>query len=125
MTLAQRQRPYKALTYIHLPFIEKDYKPGDPVEIQDLLDAQQTDEDIENLTDNGSLGEEGDDIHPSHIIPDPTMPTIEKVVADAQRLVAQLEEAGEEVPGDLRAVAEMDYHHAVSGDVGRSGESVG
>lgn len=123
MTLAQRQRPYKALTYIHLPFIEKDFAPGDSIEIDDLLEAKQTDEDIENLVTHGSLGDEGDEIHPDHIIPDPTMPTIQKTVADAQRLVAELEEAGEEVPAALRAVAELDYTHAVSGDEGKSGEA--
>lgn len=123
MTLSQRQRPYKALTYLHLPFIEVDKAPGDEVSVQELLDAKQTDEDIENLTSNGSLGDEGDDIHPSHIIPDPTMPTIARVISDAQRLVAQMEEAGEEVPDDLRAVAELDYNHAVSGDEGKSGDS--
>lgn len=122
MTLAQRQRSYKALTYIHLPFIEKDYAPGDSVEIGDLIDAKQTDEDVENLVGNGSLGEEGDDIHPSHIIPDPSMPTIGSVVANAQKLVAQLEENGEEVPADLRAVAEMDYQHVMSGDAGAAGD---
>jgi hypothetical protein len=125
VTLAQRQRPYKALTYIHLPVVEKDYAPGDMIEIDDLVAAGQTDEDIENLTEYGSLGEEHDDIHPSHIIPDPTMPTIAKVVEDAKRLVAQLEDAGEEVPDDVRAVAELDYNHATSGDEGKSGESSG
>lgn len=124
MGLAQRQKPYKALTFIHLPYIEKDYKPGDPVEIGDLIEAKQTDDDIENLTSNGSLGEESDEIHSSHIIPDPAMPSIQKVVTQAQATVAKLEEAGEEVPAELRAVAELDYHHATSGDAGKSGETV-
>lgn len=120
MTLAQRQRPYKALTYIHLPVVEKDYRPGDLVEIEDLVAAGQTDEDIENLTKHGSLGDEGDDIHPSHIVPDPSIPTIQSVVADARRTVEELKAAGEKVPKELKAVADLDYEAVSSGDSGRS-----
>jgi hypothetical protein len=123
VTLAQRQKPYKALTYLHLPFSEVDKRPGDLVDPQELIDAKQTDEDVETLVANGSLGEEDDDLHPSTIIPDPAMPTIASVVADAQRLVAELEEAGEEVPAELKATADLDYTHAVTGDTGKSGES--
>jgi hypothetical protein len=113
---------YKALTYLHLPVIEKDYKPGEMVEEDDLDAANQSEEDIENLVSNGSLGDEDADIHPSNIIPDPTMPNIEKVVADAQRVVADMEARGEDVPEDLRTVAEMEFKHVATGDEGKSGE---
>jgi hypothetical protein len=124
MSLSQRQRPYFARTHINLPFIEDGRRaPGDLVEIQDLIDAKQTDEDVEALIANGALGEEDDGIHSDNIIPDPSIPTIQSVVAQAQSMVDALKAEGLEIPKDLKAVAELDYNHAVVSDKGASNDS--
>ena len=115
--------PYKALTYIHLPVVEKDYKPGDTVELEDLEAAGQTDDDIATMVEHGSLGGEDDMNNPSHIIPDPAMPTIATVVADAQRLREELKSRGEEIPAELDAVADLDYNQVQAGDEGKSGDA--
>lgn len=122
MSPTNRQKPYKALTHVNLPFIEKRYAPGDMIEIDDLKAAQQSDEDVQALIDSGALGEEGDDIHPDNIIPDPSMPTIQSVIAQAQAMVEHLKGKGEKVPAELKAVAEMDYSHVTTSDKGVSSE---
>jgi len=114
---------YKALTYLHLPVIEKDFKPGDTVELEDLEAAGQDDDQIMEMVNAGSLGDEDSDIHPAHIIPDPAMPTIASVVANAQRLVADLKKSGEEIPAELQAVADLDYNQIQAGDEGKSGDA--
>lgn len=129
MSLSTRQRPYKALTHINLPFLNegegKRIKPGESVEIEDLVEAKQTDDDVAALIENGALGEEGDDIHPQNIIPDPGVPTIQIAIAMAQRTIEELKNQGakdHEIPKELKAVAEMDYRHVTSADKGESSE---
>lgn len=119
----ERTQSYKALTYINLPFIEERFAPGDEVPVDRLVEAQQSDDNIQALVDAGALGELDQDIDPSHIIPDPTIPNIHLVVAQAKALVAELEEAGEEVPGEVRAVAELDYTAIGDKDAGEGGAS--
>lgn len=114
---------YKALTAINLPIIEKQFRPGDLISEEDLEAAGQTDENIQALVDGGALGGEEDELHPSTIIPDPSMPTIQSVVAQAQVAVQELQEAGDEIPPELQAVADLDYSHVTSGDEGVSGDT--
>lgn len=114
---------YKALTYLHLPVIEKPFAPGDTVTAEDLEAAGQTEENIEALLSSKALGSEDDPIDASHIIPDASMPTISSVVANAQALVKQLEEAGEEIPDELRAVASLDYTPVQADDAGKAGDA--
>jgi hypothetical protein len=115
--------PYKALTYLHLPVIEKDFKPGDLVSTEELEEAEQDDDAIQALIEGGSLGGEDDDVHYSHIIPDAAMPTIGTVVSDAQRLVKELEALNEEIPPELQAVANLDYNQLRTDDEGKSGDT--
>jgi hypothetical protein len=121
--MADRTEPYKALTRLHLPVIEKDYNPGDEVPISDLEEAGQDVNAISDLITGGALGEAGDELHPSTIIPSPDMPTIQSVVAQAQEAVAELKERGEEVPPELQAVADLDFHAVDAGDEGKSGDA--
>jgi len=114
---------YKALTYIHLPVIEVDKRPGDPVTAEELESAEQSQESIDAMVAAGTLGSEEDDIHHSHIIPDPSMPTIGSVVENSRRLIAQLEATGEEVPDELRVVAKLDYTALATGDEGKAGDA--
>lgn len=117
---------YKALTHLNLPFIEVRKAPGATITKQELKDAKQTDEDIQELLKYGSISEDMEaPLHPSAIIPDPTIPTIASVVADAKRAVRQIEEAGGEVPKQLAAVANLDYNHATSADRGASDDRNG
>lgn len=110
---------------MNLPFTENRKSPGDMVEIQELVDAKQTDDDVDALIANGALGEDGDEIHPDNIIPDPAIPTIQSVVAQAQGMIEELKARGESIPKELKAVAELDYNHASSADKGASNESGG
>jgi len=119
-----RTEPFKVLTVLNLPFNDDPPKyPGDTITVAELEAAQQTDEDIQRLITTGAIGEADDHINAAHIVPDPGMPNIESVVAQSQALVKQLEEAGEEVPSDLRAVAELDYKHVMTGDEGASNDT--
>jgi hypothetical protein len=115
--------PYKALTHVHLPVIEKDYKPGEEIPDADLEEAGQTGEDIQALIDGGAVGGMDDDINPQNIIPDPSMPTIAQVVADAQAVVQELTARGEEVPSEVQAVANLDYTPVSAGDVAKAGDT--
>lgn len=123
--MADRTKSYKALTTIHLPFIEKTINPGETVEISDLESAKQGEKQIQALVASGVLGEEGDELHHSTIIPDPAMPTISSVVTQAQQAVQELEEAGEDVPPELKAVAGLDFKAVTANDEGVSGDKTG
>jgi hypothetical protein len=114
---------YKALTRLHLPVIEKDYAPGELVSDDDLKAAGQGKEQIEQLKENGALGGENADLHPSSIVPRPDMPTIERVVMEAKQIVNDLESKGEEVPDEVRVMANLDYKHAVTGDEAQAGDA--
>lgn len=114
--------PYKALTHVHLPVIEKSYAPGDEISTDDLDAALQTAEDIQALVSGGAVGGMDDPINPQNIIPNPNMPTISSVVAGAQAVVAQLNEAGEEIPPELQAVANLDYTPVSAGDAASGGD---
>jgi hypothetical protein len=116
---------HKALTYIHLPVIEKDFKPGDEISAEDLAAAEQDEDSIKALVDSGALGGEDDEIDPSHIIPDPAMPTITSVVAQAKAAVEELEEKGEDVPDELRAVANLDFTAVTTNEEAKSSERSG
>jgi hypothetical protein len=120
-----RQGPYKALTAINLPFIEKSILPGEMIEASDLEEAQQGEAEIAALIESGAIGGEDDELDPSTIIPDPSIPTIQSVVAQAQTAVAEMEEAGEEVPAEIQAVANMDFKAVTSGEEGSSSDSTG
>lgn len=122
-TKPTKPKSYKALTTLNLPFIEKLVRPGEAVTLDELQAAQQSEEDIATLVRDGALGGEDDDLHPSTIIPDPSMPTIQMVVAQAKQAVQEMEEAGDEVPPELQAVAELDYAAVVSGEEGSSSDS--
>lgn len=114
---------YKALTTVNLPFTEVVKKPGDLITEAELAEAQQSDEAIKQLVDSGAIGGKDDPLDPSTIIPDPGMPTIESVVAEAQAAVADLESKGEDVPAELKAVADLDYTHVATGDAGSGGDA--
>jgi hypothetical protein len=116
---------YKALTVINLPVTETLKQPGDEVTAEELEAAGQSEESIQQLIDSGALGSEDDELHPSTIVPDPSMPTITSVVAQAKQAIVEMEEAGDDVPPELRAVAELDFNAVVAGEEGKSGDSTG
>jgi hypothetical protein len=55
----------KALTYIMLG--DTRYAPGEEVSREDLEAAGQTEEQIKELVDGGSLGETDTPLHPDHV----------------------------------------------------------
>lgn len=128
---------YKALTHINLPFIEEFYRAGSMIprerfeacaeaaaQADPNLETSDVDDVIQEFIEYGSLSEDPDaPLHPSHIAPDPAMPTIQSVVENAKTLVAELEEKGEEVPDELRTMAELDYKAVGSSDDARGGDT--
>src|SRR5580765_7267357 len=114
--------PYKALTYVHLPVIEKDFAPGDMISDEDLEAAGQEEENIQALVEGGALGGEDDPLDPSSIIPDPNMPTIASVVEETRASVADMKERGDEIPPELQAVADLDYRPVSANDEAAGGD---
>jgi hypothetical protein len=122
---------YKALTHINLPFLEGDegrFAPGDMIPLSTFEESaanlaavvdDRTDRDpnatghlsaqevIDDLIKYGSLSDDPDaPLHPDSIIPEPGALSLNSLVAQAQILVEQLTESGQEVPDQLKALAE-------------------
>lgn len=118
---------YKALTYINLPFLDggagRAYSPGDMIPDEDFEESVSLGESaigesewdgqvaapqqIEELILAGSLSADPDaELHPAHRPVVPGAPTVAGLVEQAKLLVTQMEEAGDEVPPELRALAE-------------------
>jgi hypothetical protein len=135
---------YKALTFINLPFLDggagRGYKPGDmipeeafseSIELgesaigEDEWDGQVTaDEMIAAMIEAGSLSEDPDaEVHPAHRPVVPGAPSIAGIVEQTKLLVAQMDEAGEDVPEELRALAES--WKSVSADDAATGGDAG
>jgi len=119
---------YKALTFINLPFLDggngRLYRPGDMIPEEDFgdsvslgeaaigeteWDGQATAESmIAGLIDGGSLSEDPNaDLHPDHQVTYPGTPTVTGLIEGARALVADMEAAGQEVPDEVRLIAEM------------------
>jgi hypothetical protein len=114
---------YKALTTINLPIIDKLIRPGETVEEADLEAAGQSAEEIKALVDGGALGGPDDELDISTIVPDASMPTIQSVVAQAKIAVEEMQAAGDDVPPELQAVADLDYQAVLANEEGSSSDS--
>lgn len=114
---------YKALTYVHLPVVEKTFAPGDVISVEEWEAAGQTDEDAQNLLDNGSLSTDPDaELHKDHLPVDVTAPSLESMVSNAKQLADEL---GDSAPDELKAFANADYSHVIAGDNGQGASDVG
>lgn len=120
---------YMARTVVNLPFIDERYEPGDMIphsaferyadaaakQIDDRTDKDEgasplptADTMIVEFIEWGSITTNPDDgILPEHMLPDPSRPSMQALVSQAEALVAMMEEAGEDVPAKLRALAEI------------------
>jgi len=134
---------YKALTFITLPFLDdgkgRTYSPGEMISHAEIEESIETGEAaigedswegqasledmIESMIEAGSLSEDPDaELHPAHRPVVPGAPTFSRIVDQAKALVAQYESEGEDVPEELRALA--DSRELVnSDDAGNAGES--
>lgn len=113
----------KALTFIHLPVIEKSYRPGDTIEDDDWDAAGQTDEDHDNMVEAGSISLDMDaPLHPSHQPVVLNAPSLASMVENARTLVDEL---GDNAPAEVKALAAVDYQHLVAGDQGNGASNVG
>lgn len=116
------KKEYLVRAPLFLPFVEKRKEPGSTVTREELEKAQQTDEDVKTLIENGALGEDVDgEIHPDHVPVPPGTPSVALMVEQAKALV---ELHGEDnVPKELKALAKLDYQHVSGGtDGARGGE---
>lgn len=121
MSLAQRERPYKALTYVNLPGNDDPpYKPGEMIPVDKLIEAGQTDDNIADLLASNAIGDEGDELHPDHRPVDPTIPSLAAMVENAKRVASKMEARGEKVPPELAKLANLDYRHVTDTDKGVS-----
>lgn len=136
---------YKALTFINLPFIDRSFAPGQMIDRsefeeyvkqaeaahmwpRDMDDTHSGPPDadavIAEFIEWGSLSEDPDaPIHPDHVQPDPAKPTLAVLVEQARDLVKFHEENNQEVPPELRQLAEIDYRHVTDADSGNGGDS--
>lgn len=133
----------KALTFIHLPFVDESYAPGNMIprssfdEYVSLANASVThnpedegatplldaDEVIAEMIKYGSLSDDPSaPVHPDHIPVDPNRPTIALLIEQAKQTMADLTEKGQEVPAELQKLAELDHQHVTSGDNGNGGD---
>ena len=113
----------KALTFIHLPVVEKDYSPGDPIEDDDWDAAGQTDEDHDKLVEAGAISLDPDaPAHPSHAPVVLGAPSFASMVENARIL---MEELGENAPPEVVALANADYRHVIADDTGNGASNVG
>lgn len=134
---------YKALTFINLPFTDWSFSPGDIIDHSAIEEyatnaaaamptpseefgghVPTADEMIDHFIEYGSISEDLDaPLHPDHIPPDPSIPTLALLIEQAKASVAFMEENGQEVPEELRTFAETDYRHVVAeGDSGTGGD---
>lgn len=115
--------PYKALTHVNLPFVEKRFNPGDSIKKSELAEAQQTDEDIQKLIDNGAISEDMNaELHRDHRPVDANMPTIAGVIEQAKMI---FEAQGDDTPAEIKRLAKLDYQHVVAGDIGKGDSNAG
>lgn len=115
---------FLARTVVHLPFTEKRFNPGDVITQADLDEARQTPEDVETLLASGIISNNlDDDIEDAHKPVKPSAPTVHGVVGQAQFLVQQMEERGETVPDELRAVSELALEHKIADQKGAGNDS--
>lgn len=113
----------KALTFIHLPVVEKSYSPGDMIEDDDWEAAGQTQEDHDNMEAAGSISLDPDaPIHPSHAPVNLNAPSFASMVENARTMV---EELGDDAPPEVIALANADYQHVVADDAGNGASNVG
>jgi len=132
---------YKALTFVHLPFLGKDGKtfvPGDKItreHFEKNADGVQAhgEPDGEHMTAEeqiayfekwGSISSDMDaELHPDHRPVNPDAPTLSRMTEMARLLVEDLEDRGEEIPKELRELADHDRRHVSAGEQGRGGDS--
>jgi hypothetical protein len=124
----------KALTFIHLPFIEEDYEPGKMIprdrfdayaeQAAAAIDSRKTevptaDEVIAEFIEYGSLSEDPDaEVHPDHRPVDPGAPSVAAMIESARAIVELL---GDDTPEEVRALAKLDYEHVATGEAPRRG----
>lgn len=81
---------YKALTHILLPGTEVRKAPGETITKQEMKDAGQTDENIQQLLESGTISEDMSvDVHPDHA------PVEIEAAPGSQNVVASDEGSGE------------------------------
>lgn len=125
---------YKSLTVVHLPFAGKNaegrtFEAGATIARADFEQnaehelGQDADDEIGALVSAGAISEDMDaPLHPSAVIPAPNEPTMGSVKSAAQFVVERLESSGQEVPEELKAMANLDVADVTTNDAGASGE---
>jgi len=135
---------FKALTFVHFPFIERSFSPGDAIPasvFEEYADAAAAacpsfedergghnptaQEQIDGFLEFGSISDDPDaSLHPDHIPVVPGKTTLAQLIDQAKTMAEELTEQGREVPAELKALAETDYQHILaSGDGGRGGDT--
>lgn len=117
---------YKALTVIALPVLNEDgnatgetvrFEPGQTITKAKMSEAGQTDEDVKNMTDAGSISEDMD----AEICPDnrPVPPGATSLGAMVENAKSMVELQGDSAPPEIKALAELDYRSVNSGEAAK------
>jgi len=130
---------YKALTVINLPFTDYSYLPGAMIPRSAFDECAEAtaaafekhpdtivptaQEMIDDMSAWGSLSDDPEaELHPDHIPVDPGLPTIAQMIEQAHDLVEDLENRGQDVPDELRQLANTEWQHVTSTDAGEAGD---
>jgi hypothetical protein len=110
---------HKVLTVIALPVLNDDgaatgetirKEPGSTVTKAEWAKAGQTDEDIQNMLDAGSISEDMDaELHPNHRPVPAGTTSLGQMVESARQMVELMGE--ENVPAEIKKLAKLDYNH--------------
>lgn len=136
----------KALTHINIPFVDERYAPGDTIprsvfeaayedHAPNLLMPNPNDENatpvptvddvIAELIEGGSLSEDMDaPIHPDNLIPDPNRLSLTSLQAQAEVMIAELQDIGHPVPKELRDLVNMQDRKLSSAEEALSDERI-
>jgi hypothetical protein len=123
---------HKALTVIALPVLNDDgfatgetirKEPGDKITKAEWDAAGQTDEDIQNMVNAGSISEDMDaELHPDHR-PVPTgISSLAQMIESAKAMVELM---GDKAPKEIQKLAELDHRDVNSSDEAAGGDSSG
>lgn len=124
---------YKALTVISLPVLNEDgfatgetirKEPGSTITKAEMKSAGQTDEDIKNMTDAGSISEDMDaELHPAHRPVPAGTTSLAAMVESARQMV---ETMGDNAPTEIKRLAKLDVQNVnANSDTAKGGDTRG
>lgn len=120
---------HKALTVIALPVLNEDgaatgetlrKEPGSKITKDEWAAAGQTDEDIQNMLDAGSISDDMDaELHPDHR---PVPAGVSSIAQMVEMAKAQVELLGDDAPSEIKKLAKLEVKNVNSSDSAKGGD---